>query len=154
MRERDSNSYIHEMDGFSVLFLGPQATLERRHEELFLFQLHCFFFGGGVDAQKMPSPAQNGTKGADMWPSTEWHWHSGPCPKKKRANLFFMCDLFFADAEHGMVAQNRHCFCRVLRMADHSVNESCVSLFSSMLFAPRFSRSFSRRFALHLCQVP
>ena len=47
MRERDSNSYIHEMDGFSVLFLGPQATLERRHEELFLFQLHCFFFGGG-----------------------------------------------------------------------------------------------------------
>ena len=35
------------------------------------------------------------------------------------------------------------CFCLVLRLADHSVNESCVSLFSSMLFAPRFSSSFS-----------
>ena len=99
MRERDSNSYIHEMDRFSVLFLGPQATLERRHEELFLFQLHCFFLGGGVDAQKMPSPAQNGTKGADMWPSTEWHWHSGPCPKKKEPT-YFSCVICFLQMQN------------------------------------------------------
>ena len=47
MRERDSNSYMHEMDGFSVLFLGPQATLEMRHEELFFVPAALFFFAGG-----------------------------------------------------------------------------------------------------------
>ena len=47
MRERDSKSYMNEMDGSPVLFLGPQATLEMRHEEIFLFRLHCFFVWGG-----------------------------------------------------------------------------------------------------------
>ena len=100
MRERDSNSYIHEMDGFSVLFLGPQATLEMRHEELFLFQLHCFFFGAGAwtlrkchrqhrmgQKEQTCGLAQNGTGILD------------PAPKKKEPT-YFSCVICFLQMQN------------------------------------------------------